>query len=169
MDAVQQQWDEAIQRLRNHLFDRDIEPLRRELLAYCLRLTGTLAEAEDLQQETMLRGLALCQICGGPENTRAYLFRSAANLWVDRMRRRRKEALLPQNLATSAAPPPAGFGAEWLDFLARTLSPREFEVVVLRDVGGYTGAEAARLLGTTEAAVKMAASRGRRRMRAGAG
>ena len=169
MDPVQQRWDQAIQRLRNHMFERDIAPLREELLGHCLRLTGERASAEDLQQETLIRGFALCQICGGPDNSKAYLFRSAANLWIDHLRRRRKEALLPEQLALTAPPPPSGeLAAEWLDFLARTLTPREFEVFVLRDVHGYTGRETARLLGATEAAVKMAASRARQRIQSGA-
>ena len=169
MDAIQQRWDQAIRRLRNHLFDRDIAPFRDALLAYCLRLTADRAAAEDLQQETMLRSLALCQICGGPENTKAYLFRSAAYLWIDHLRRHKRETLLPEHLALSAAPQPSGeLGGEWLDLLARTLSPREFEVFILRDVHGYTGQETAGLLGTTEAAVKMATSRARRRMQASA-
>src|ERR1700761_7861026 len=104
MDAVQQRWDQAIRRLRNHLFTRDIEPLRADLFAYCLRLTGDRAAAEDLQQETLLRGLALCQICGGPDNIKAYLFRCASNLWIDHLRRRRKEVLAPQ----APGPQPSG-------------------------------------------------------------
>ena len=132
-----------------------------------LRLTGDPMAAEDLQQETMIRGLALCQICGGPDDTKAYLFRSAANLWIDRLRRRKKEALLPEMLSISAPPPASGeLSAEWLNFLARTLSPREFEVFILREVHGYTGPETARLLGATEAAVKMAACRARQRIQA---
>jgi len=165
MDAVQQRWGEAIHRLRNHLFERDIEPLRDALLGYCLRLTGDLAAAEDLQHETLIRGLALCRICGGPDNTKAYLFRTAANLWIDHLRRRKKEALLSAHTAMAAAPrPPGELGVEWLDFLTHTLPPREFEVFVLREIHGYTGPETARLLGATEAAVKMAVSRARQRI-----
>jgi RNA polymerase sigma-70 factor, ECF subfamily len=168
MDAVQQRWDEALRRLRNHLFDRDIEPLREALLGYCLRLTGERATAEDLQQETMLRGFALCGICGGPDNTQAYLFRSAANLWIDHLRRRKQEDRLPEHLTLTGPPPSGELGAEWLDFLSRTLPPREFEVFLLREVHGYTGRETAQLLGATEAAVKMAVSRARQRIQASA-
>jgi DNA-directed RNA polymerase specialized sigma24 family protein len=170
MDRVQQQWEQALQRMRNHLFARDIEPLREPLLGYCLRLTGDAAAAEDLQQETLIRGLALCRICGGPDDTRAYLFRSAANLWIDHLRRRKKEAGLQQRLALLAPPSPFGaLGAEWLDFLAHTLTPREFEVFVLRELHGYGAADTARRLGATEAAVKMAATRARQRLRAATG
>jgi len=51
MDAVQQRWDQAIQRLRNHMFARDVAPLRDELLAYCRRLAGERAAAEELRDQ----------------------------------------------------------------------------------------------------------------------
>ena len=47
--------------------------------------------------------------------------------------------------------------------LLEHLSPTERAVFLLREVQGYTAAESARMLGVSEAAVKMAASRARRR------
>lgn len=164
-DEVERRWDQALKRLRNHLFERDVEPLRAELRGYCARLTGDAASGEDLEQETMLRGFgAVCEICGGPLSVKAYLYKIATNLWIDRRRRCKREGLAQAQLAQAIAPPRADEAAvERLARLTQALTPRELEVFLLREVQGYSVAESAARLGISEAAVKMAGARGRRR------
>jgi RNA polymerase sigma-70 factor (ECF subfamily) len=166
-EDVQQRWDRALRRLRNHLFERDVGPLRPQLLRYCTRLAGDAAGGEDLEQDTLFRAFdPLCQICGGPSNLKAYLFRIATNLWIDRQRRRKREIRAQALLAVSPPPPFADDGVlERLARLTQVLTPRELEVFLLRDVQGYTAAETARRLGISEAAAKMAGVRARRRAR----
>ena len=52
-----------------------------------------------------------------------------------------------------------------LELIAEELPPREFEALLLTIVYGYTSSEAAKMLQTTPAAVKMASSRARKKLR----
>ena len=91
--------DDTARLLRRAWFDYldAIEPLRTPLHAYGLRLTGSVWDAEDLVQETLLKGFAMIgrgdlHGPGSPvANARAYLFRTATNLWIDGERRRIRE------------------------------------------------------------------------------
>src|SRR5215470_1244192 len=91
--------DETARALRRTWFDYldAIEPLRSPLHAYGLRLTGSVWDAEDLVQETLLKGFAMIgrgdlHGPGSPvESARAYVFRTATNLWLDAQRRRARE------------------------------------------------------------------------------
>ena len=66
---------------------RDLtDPYRRELLAHCYRLLGSLTEAEDMLQETLLaawRGLAGFE---GRSSLRSWLYRIATNICLNAVR-----------------------------------------------------------------------------------
>src|SRR5512142_1777104 len=67
-------------------------PFRPELHRYCRRLTGDIWDAEDLMQDTLLKGFAALGMAqGSVENPRGYLIRIATNLWIDTQRRRAAE------------------------------------------------------------------------------
>ena len=64
-------------------------PIRSDLHAYCRRLTGNVWDAEDLIQDTLVRGFGhLSQLGQEVENVRAYMLRAASNTWIDGVRRR---------------------------------------------------------------------------------
>jgi RNA polymerase sigma-70 factor (TIGR02960 family) len=62
------------------------DPYRRELLAHCYRMLGSLTDAEDMLQETLLaawRGLAKFE---GRSSLRSWLYRIATNTCLNAMR-----------------------------------------------------------------------------------
>ena len=62
------------------------DPYRRELLAHCYRMLGSLTDAEDMLQETLLaawRGLAGFQ---GRSSLRSWLYRIATNTCLNAIR-----------------------------------------------------------------------------------
>jgi RNA polymerase sigma-70 factor (ECF subfamily) len=78
-EAVQGSW---------HRFLDVYEPLRQELFRYCRYLTRSPWDAEDLAQDALARAfVTLGCMADPPPNPRAWLFRVASNLWIDRLRR----------------------------------------------------------------------------------
>src|SRR5262249_32216731 len=151
-----------------HLYVDALVPVRPALHGYCRRLTGNLWDAEDLVQDTLLRAFGtLGSIHHRIRNPRAYLLRTATNLWIDTVRRRGTEAAM---LAREAAPaavdqPPAGAVRDAGATLLQLLAPQERAAVVLKDAFEMSLEEMAEVLATTPGAVKAALHRGRTRLR----
>ncbi len=142
-----------------------VAPLRPALHAVCRRLTGNLWEAEDLVQDTLLRGFAaLGSIHHRIENPRAYLLRTATNLWIDAQRRRGSEARALAEVDPPAPAPAPGAVREAGERLLQRLSPQERAAVVLKDAFDLSLEEIADVLRTTVGAVKAALHRGRGRL-----
>jgi RNA polymerase sigma-70 factor (ECF subfamily) len=151
-----------------HRYVDQLAPLRPDLQRYCRRLTGNLWDAEDLVQDTLLRGFAtLGSIHHGIQNPRAYLLRIATNGWIDTARRRGSEAnaIAEQAREAVASPAAAGVVRDAGAALLQRLAPQERAAVVLKDVFDFTLEEIADLLATSVGAVKSALHRGRGRLR----
>ncbi|AJY74362.1 RNA polymerase sigma factor [Paenibacillus beijingensis] len=145
----------------------EFEQLLPALSKYCLVLTGSRWEGEELVQETCLRALSSRQEAGRHVNEEAYLIRTAKNIWIDRYRKERLEQTLLQQLT----PPPYAEDEHLVEVetalmrLLSELSPLQRTVVLLRDVLGYRSLEAARMLKTSEGSVKAALNRARAALR----
>lgn len=144
-----------------HAFLDTYEPLRSELYRYCRHLTRSPWDAEDLAQDTLARAfVTLGQMGQAPDHPRAWLFRVASNLWIDRVRRLGRE----QPLGDHDAPAPSidpGASRDAAETLIGRLSPHERAAVVLKDVFELSLDEVALALSTTTGTVKSALHRAR--------
>jgi RNA polymerase sigma-70 factor (ECF subfamily) len=152
-----------------HAFRALTEPYRRELQLHCYRILGSVQDAEDLVQETLLaawRGLGAFE---ARASLRSWLYRIATNRCLNALRTgSRRPALEPYPDALLAEDP--GPEARYevreaveLAFIValQGLPPRQRAVLVLRDVLGFSAAEVAGMLETGEVAVKGALQRAR--------
>ena len=95
-----------------------LEPHRRELQLLCYRMTGSLHDAEDLVQETMVRAWEKYSFFRGESSVRTWLYRIAANLCLDALRRRRQPRRLRPRGPASDPRSPVGEptpATEWLE------------------------------------------------------
>jgi RNA polymerase sigma-70 factor (TIGR02960 family) len=168
-----------------HAFARLTSPYRRELQVHCYRMLGSLEDAEDLLQETMLRAWQRLRSFEGRSPLRRWLYTIATNACLNALERTPRLLLVPAadelSLATARVAwlqpypdsllPEVGDPQARLDlresvslaFLAtiQHLPPRQRAMVVLFDVLGWTAAEIAELLETSVAAVNSGLQRAR--------
>jgi RNA polymerase sigma-70 factor (ECF subfamily) len=136
---------------------------RRELHAHCYRLTGNVADADDLLQETWLRAWRGRQGFDGRASVRTWLYRIATNAFLDSRKAAESRTtprgdLLEHNLSIGPYPddlpnlgPESDVVSSQMVELAfivalMHLPARQRAAFVLRDIHGWTPAEIADLL-----------------------
>ncbi len=151
-----------------HQFIDTTAAFRPDLFRYCRKLTGSVWDAEDLVQDTLVRAFStLGSLHQNIESPRAYLIRIASNIWIDQLRRHDREAAVladawlldPSNQAT-----PQDARAEAADAAATLLThlaPQEKAALLLKEIFGLSLKEIAQVLTTSEGAVKAALHRAR--------
>lgn len=87
-------------------FPKLADPFRRELLAHCYRMLGSVHDAEDLVQETYLRAWRAYDKFEGRSSMRTWLHRIATNTCLDALESRSKRPL-PTGLGAPSTDPSA--------------------------------------------------------------
>jgi RNA polymerase sigma-70 factor (ECF subfamily) len=91
---------------RSEEFVQLTEPFRRELLAHCYRMAGSVDEAEDLVQETYLRAWRSYGTFEGRSSLRTWLYRIATNASLSALEQRGRR-VLPSGLGGPVDDPDA--------------------------------------------------------------
>ena len=150
------------------------DPHRRELQLHVYRIVGSVQDAEDLLQETLLAAWRGLERFEERASVRAWLYRIATNRSLDALRagRRRTEPISPfpdallEGVPDEAPGPDARYEAKEATALAfvaglQHLPPQQRAVLVLRDVLGFRAGEVAAMLAITEPSVNSLLSRAR--------
>jgi RNA polymerase sigma factor (sigma-70 family) len=152
--------------------------VRPELHRYCARMTGSVADGEDIVQETLSRAYFLLAELEALPPLRPWLFHIAHNRALDHLRRYEQRMSQPLETAEQAADeatldPEAAAAREHALHAAITrfvaLAPAQRSAVILKDVLDHSLEEIAALLALSVPAVKAALHRGRASLRAAAG
>lgn len=175
-------------------FERGTERMRRELLAHCYQMLGSVQDAEDLVQETMLRAWrARDQYDETRASLRTWMYRIATNACLTALKGRARRPL-PSEISdpfdTPGEPLAGGHEIPWLqpfpdallagDPVSQLLSagrlrlalmaamqllpPRQRAILILCDAFELPAAEVAQVLGTSATAVNSGLQRARARL-----
>jgi RNA polymerase sigma-70 factor (ECF subfamily) len=174
----------------NDAFDELTRPYRRELHVHCYRILGSVQDAEDLLQETLLSAWQGLDRFDG-RSLRAWLYRIATNRCLNYLRdtsRRPKVTNMPEFSGATpsdepwwlepypdalmddvALAPEARYDAREsiaLSFVSglQRLPTQQRAALVLRDVMGFSASEIAEMLDSTPASVNSALQRARSRV-----
>jgi RNA polymerase sigma-70 factor (ECF subfamily) len=82
-------------------FERLAAPFRRELLAHCYRMLGSVDDAQDIVQDAYLRAWRAFESFEGRSSLRVWLYRIATNASLTALDQRKRRAL-PSGLAAPA-------------------------------------------------------------------
>lgn len=166
------------------------DPYRRELLAHCYRMLGSVYDAEDLVQETYVRAWRSYDRFEGRSSMRTWLHRIATNACLNALESRERRPLpigLGQPSSDPSGPLDERTEVPWLEPLPdrmldsdpaavvtgresirlaivaamQYLPPRQRAVLILRDVLQWPAADVAGMLDMTVASVNSALQRAR--------
>ena len=154
--------------------ERLLDELRPVAFQIAYRMLGSVSEAEDIVQETLIRVHRALEIGEQIQSPRAFVATVTTRLAINELRsaRVRRERYvgewLPEPIITDGQDDPARH-AETADSLSlailvllESLSPEQRAVLLLRDVFDYDHAQIAEIVGKSEDNVRQLATRARK-------
>jgi RNA polymerase sigma-70 factor, ECF subfamily len=144
------------------------------VLKAAYRITGSMADAEDVSQSVFLRLARGTVDPGHISNLQSYLHRSAVNAALDLIRSKGHREVVPVEKAdelqsnSSLSPERALSSLEIKNWLRRelaSLNPRAAEMFALRYLEGLDNSEIARTMNTSQAVVAVTLHRTRARLK----
>jgi len=160
----------AVQHESRRRFLELVTDLRPELHRYCARMTGSVADGEDIVQETLARAYYLLPEMDEVPAFRPWLFRIAHNRALDHLRRYEARMGEPLEAVQDSAADPALDPGDAIAHQQAVqaavsrfveLAPAQRSCVILKDVLGHSLEEIGGLLELSLPAVKAALQRGR--------
>lgn len=141
--------------------------LQSDLRRYCLAKTGSAWDADDLLQESLIKAYRWHIRFPNREVTKPFLFRIAANAWMDICRSRKLQPLVGQLEEHRVV---YDEWSKWdvreaLELLSDRLEPKQVVLILLIDVFHFTAKETGMLFGQSEGSVKAALKRARTRLK----
>lgn len=136
-----------------------------ELLRWCQGITGNWQTAEELVQETWLRALEHAGQIGtlNEKQCRSWLYRTAKNLYIDRVRHTVRETVMSP-FPDSASGCREFEEMEWRCLL-ESLPEEECRVFVMRYLMGYNSRQIGQLLSLPPGTVRYKLSSARRHLK----
>jgi len=148
-----------------HQFLDVVAPLRPQLHQYCLQLTGSVWDAEDLVQDALLKAFGYLGRIDDPiRNPKAYLVKTATTIWLDHLRRQVIADTARQDMKplTVASEPAANAAMQDAGYQMLThLTGKQAAAILMKDIFEMSLAECAEALETSEGAIKSLLKRGR--------
>jgi RNA polymerase sigma-70 factor, ECF subfamily len=147
-----------------------VEELRPSLHRYCARMTGSVADGEDVVQDALFHAYRRLDSFDDARPLKPWLYRIAHNRCIDFLRSRgtREDAELGAEMPDVVWPvdPPGPALGRAIEHLVLALPPMERACVLLKDVLDHSLEEIAELVGSSVGGVKAALHRGRAKLAA---